>query len=155
MKTCTSCKQMKSKDNFYTCKGYLKSLCKICEKLDKAKRYKQNSAAKIAKSLVYQKKNRRARSAYSKKWYLANRYKITQEQYDQLFLKQEGKCAICGKHRDELDRDLCVDHNHITDKVRGLLCYRCNVALGYLKDDVSSLLKAIQYLEATNAPAVG
>lgn len=154
MKICKVCKQIKANSEFYTIGKYFKPSCKPCEKLEKANWYKQNKVLAKAQSSAYQKKNRKARTAYTKAWRLANVYNITQEQYEQLLLKQENKCAICTKHRDELDRELCVDHDHVTNKVRGLLCYHCNVALGYLKDSITTLLSAAKYLEIANASSV-
>lgn len=157
MKTCTRCGEFKPLEAFPRSKaertGY-KPGCKACTKLEKAVWYKQNTALAKAQSSAYQKKNRKARTAYTKQWRLVNIYKITQDQYDQLVLKQENKCAICAKHRDDLDRELCIDHNHETNKVRGLLCYHCNVALGYFKDNISTLLSAAKYLEITNASSI-
>ena len=64
-----------------------------------------------------------------------------------MFNKQNGKCAICGKHQIELKQSLCVDHNHTTGKVNGLLCTRCNGAIGMFNDDIILLEKAINYLK--------
>lgn len=73
-------------------------------------------------------------------------YGITSEQYNQMFLQQEGCCAICGKHQSEFKRALCVDHNHETGEIRGLLCSKCNLGLGNFKDDSEILKKAIMYV---------
>jgi hypothetical protein len=75
---------------------------------------------------------------------------LTAEDYDILFNKQEGKCAICGKHQSELKPALCIDHNHQTNKVRGLLCGKCNRGLGYLNDSIDLLQLAINYLKINN-----
>ena len=64
---------------------------------------------------------------------LKKNYGITLEQYNVLVIKQNNKCAICGS--DNRGKDLFVDHNHITGKIRGLLCSTCNFAIGLLKDD--------------------
>ncbi len=74
-------------------------------------------------------------------------YGITPEDYDVLYEKQQGRCAICGKHQSELKRALHIDHNHETKKVRGLLCMPCNSLLGYSYDNVEILKKAIEYLK--------
>src|SRR5262245_29482317 len=67
------------------------------------------------------------------------------ELYDELYEKQEGKCAICGKHSSEFKHRLGMDHNHRTFEVRGLLCWSCNHKLGfvekYLKQIVAYLRK--------------
>lgn len=73
---------------------------------------------------------------------LKHRYGLSFEQYQELFLKQDGKCACCNE-RAAVD----VDHCHDTGKVRGLLCRSCNVGLGQLGDSVEGLRRAIAYLE--------
>lgn len=73
-------------------------------------------------------------------------YGITLEQYNQLFAAQNGCCKICSTHQGQLRRTLCVDHDHKTGKIRGLLCDLCNRGLGYLKDNTVILLEAIKYL---------
>lgn len=77
-------------------------------------------------------------------------YGITPEDYDSMFAKQQGVCAICGEADDEKRKYLCVDHNHTTGVVRGLLCHNCNIGLGKFKDDINLLNKAIWYLGLTN-----
>ena len=64
-----------------------------------------------------------------------------------LFRSQNNKCAVCNTDRIELKRNLCVDHDHVTLKVRGLLCDTCNRSLGLLKDNIEILKSAIKYLE--------
>jgi hypothetical protein len=75
------------------------------------------------------------------------RYNLTIEEYNKLFNIQNGKCAICGRHQNELIKALAVDHNHITGNVRGLICVRCNRAIGMFEDNISLLEKAIVYLK--------
>ncbi|MBU2051427.1 MAG: endonuclease VII domain-containing protein [Gammaproteobacteria bacterium] len=58
---------------------------------------------------------------------------ITLEEYNQMFAKQNGCCAICGKHQSELKNRLAIDHNHETGEIRGLLCTSCNITLGWLE----------------------
>lgn len=77
---------------------------------------------------------------------LYRKYNMSPRQYEKLFEKQGGYCAICGIHQSKLKTRLCVDHNHIANKVRGLLCVACNRGLGYFKDSCSILTKANQYL---------
>lgn len=74
------------------------------------------------------------------------RYGLNLEDYNSLFIKQKGKCAICGKHQSELKRSLAVDHCHKTGRVRGLLCRNCNTAIGMLNEDIENLRCAILYL---------
>jgi hypothetical protein len=74
-------------------------------------------------------------------------YGITFDDYDNMCVLQDYKCAICGISEDELTRKLAVDHNHVTGEVRGLLCLLCNSALGKFKDDKELLKNAIKYLK--------
>ena len=61
--------------------------------------------------------------------------------------RQGGVCAICKKKPDE-GKPLCVDHCHVTGKVRGLLCHKCNMVLAFGNDDPDILRAAIAYLQA-------
>ena len=73
-----------------------------------------------------------------------SRYGITLEDYEAMVLGQEGMCGICGESG---GKDLYVDHDHSTRKVRGLLCHSCNVGLGHFRDRTELLRAAIDYLE--------
>lgn len=66
--------------------------------------------------------------------------------YDEMLERQGGVCAICGAPPTP-KAQLCIDHCHDSGKIRGLLCFSCNFAIGLLKDDRSRLEKAIQYLK--------
>ncbi len=63
-----------------------------------------------------------------------------------MFELQEGKCLGCYRHQSKLKRPLCVDHCHVTGKVRGLLCVSCNLMLGYANDNTQVLANLIKYL---------
>lgn len=82
---------------------------------------------------------------------LWTRFRITLEQYQDLLKKQNCKCAICGfklnieKNSSAKDAPH-IDHCHKTGKVRGILCQSCNFGIGFLKDSVGNLEKAIEYL---------
>lgn len=81
-----------------------------------------------------------------KKYNKYKKYNITEKEYNYLFILQEGKCKICKKHQNTLNKKLAVDHCHTTNKVRGLLCCSCNLALGLFKDNYTFLKNAIKYL---------
>ncbi|MFW9875964.1 MAG: endonuclease VII domain-containing protein [Candidatus Thorarchaeota archaeon] len=71
--------------------------------------------------------------------------------YNKMVKKQNGRCAICNKNETALTKDnkikkLSVDHCHNTGKVRGLLCIKCNFAIGQLNDDLTLILKLYQYI---------
>lgn len=81
------------------------------------------------------------------------RYGVNAADYDKMFQRQGGKCAICGTtnpatHQSKGGKSsFCVDHCHETGKVRGLLCGYCNTGIGKLRDDPDILRKAAQYIE--------
>lgn len=77
---------------------------------------------------------------------LKSKYGITLEDYDQMFIKQDGRCKICGIHAEHTHRGLHIDHCHTTGKVRGLLCLTCNQGLGIFTEDISVMEKAIKHL---------
>lgn len=74
-------------------------------------------------------------------------YGLTVSEYEQLSASQFHRCAICDRHADDCRQRLNVDHDHVTGKVRGLLCGPCNAALGIFQDNQERLYRAIQYLE--------
>lgn len=78
---------------------------------------------------------------------LKSKFGITLEQYNIMFKEQLGCCAICGTHQITLNKSLAVDHNHSTGKVRKLLCPKCNMALGYTKEDIVILTNMIDYIK--------
>src|ERR1035437_6891793 len=81
-----------------------------------------------------------------RKQYLKQKYGITLEQHKQMFMAQNGKCAICNKIFDN-PKIVCVDHNHKTNQIRQLLCVKCNSGLGYFDENIEALLNAVEYLK--------
>ena len=73
--------------------------------------------------------------------------KITPAEYKSLLAKQGGVCAICQRRPKTIK--LAVDHDHLTGKVRGLLCGNCNTSLGKLGDTEETLAVACRYLRKT------
>jgi len=73
------------------------------------------------------------------------KYNITPDEMYGIFEKQGKVCAICGRNN-PTGRGWQVDHEHTTGKVRGILCHRCNTAIGMLKDDPNLLQQALDYL---------
>lgn len=117
-KTCTSCRKVKPKSDFYADKRIgdgRSSHCKACFS-----------------------EKQRDRT-------LRRKYGITAVMYDAMSEQQGGLCRICRQAPD--DRGLVVDHCHTTGAVRGLLCNNCNALLGMAADDVARLRSAILYLE--------
>ena len=86
--------------------------------------------------------------SYDRNKYLLKKYNLTPEQFNALYEKQKGCCAICGRHESELSRPLVVDHQHKKNgKVRGLLCVGDNWRLGVIKENIVFLRGSIAYLE--------
>jgi Recombination endonuclease VII len=99
----------------------------------------------------YDKENReRFRKRKEKEWRLRE-YGVTPEEFKCLRKKQKNKCAVCkrkfGRTRWTKPR---IDHCHLTKKKRGLLCNRCNMALGLLGDSKKIVSSALQYLRRKN-----
>ncbi len=157
-RVCSKCKNEKelSSDNF--CKDkYDKSgftyQCKICRN-EKFKQYRRDNPDKI--KLSNEKSTGKRKAFYdselgivsSRKAHLKRMYNITLNQYEEMLKKQEGRCMICGgTEMNYKNKVLCVDHNHITGQVRGLLCGLCNSGLGKFKEDKQLLNNAIKYIE--------
>lgn len=82
---------------------------------------------------------------------LKRKYGISLEDYDTLYVSQNGLCKICGTNDPTLsgkrkNKYFCVDHDILTGKIRGLLCYKCNLAIGYFSHSTITLQSAINYL---------
>lgn len=86
---------------------------------------------------------------------LMRKYELTTENFVRLLLFQGRRCYICQRTREELEQDLVVDHDHVTEKVRGLLCKSCNRMLAVWNDDVQTLQRAIDYLKTPPAQIDG
>jgi len=99
---------------------------------------------------------RRVGPAQHRAWQLKAKFGLTVEEYDCMLSAQSGVCAICRSPetmtlRGKL-KTLAVDHDHVTGKVRGLLCHACNAALGHMRDNPSTLREAALYLESDPCP---
>lgn len=134
-KKCYSCGIIKPVNEFYRSNiHYFQKECKICNKQRKFK-WHQTEIGKLS-------------STNTK---LKCRFGITLEQYNEMFKNQMGLCASCGEPEtiimNGVLKKLCVDHCHVTVRVRSLLCSGCNVALGNLKKNTSKILKLAQYNE--------
>lgn len=83
---------------------------------------------------------------------LKHSYGISENEYQQMLDTQNGCCAICKRIETRVGRTgavlpLCVDHNHTTGDIRGLLCSSCNQGLGFMQDDPDRFRAAANYLE--------
>ena len=131
MKKCSKCTIEKPLTEFHKRKnracGYT-SQCKSCRKKYTTKRTKN----------------------YMRNYDLKKSYGITLDDYNSMLSKQNGCCFICETHVDDINtgrkKNLCVDHCHKTNEVRGLLCDNCNRGIGLLRDSKELLKRAIKYL---------
>lgn len=136
---------------------------KTCSKCSKTKAISEFAKSKIHSSGAYssckQCKKAYTDAAYAKNPYhgedtrLRRTYKISLEDYNNLFTKQNGCCAICKIDQQALKKKLFVDHCHKTSKVRGLLCHKCNFAIGLLSDSTDLLAVTIKYLQGVSLGA--
>lgn len=130
------------------------ALCRVCNRVRARKRRRERME-----------ETRIARNAYQADWARRNvsklkgrhlrKYGLTPESYLALFDAQGGRCAVCLIELTFEPRKANaanVDHCHATGKVRGILCLRCNTAIGYLKDSPQRARAIAAYLEA-NEPA--
>lgn len=96
----------------------------------------------------YKRENSGNKKALNSKHQRKNKYGITQEEYLNLYNIHNSSCAICGINEDQLpNKKLFLDHCHKTNIIRGLLCSKCNSALGMVDDNIEVLKKATAYLE--------
>lgn len=137
-KLCKICNQYKPLNDFcHTSRGYYFSYCKSCDRV----RPRKNPTAEYMKNW---RTNNPDKQKAIKKTATLKQYNLTLQEYDNLLSRQDGKCAICGSLPNK--KDLAVDHDHITGKVRGLLCTNCNLILGLANDNPEILENLINYL---------
>lgn len=130
LKRCTKCGLTKPLNQFVKHKNRPDGFdynCKTCHNAARRDEYKHN-------------RNRNRESMFKYK------YGINWNDYRRMWIQQKGCCAICGIYQSELKRALCVDHNHKTGQVRGLLCNKCNKGIGIFNDDTTILQAAIKYI---------
>lgn len=87
---------------------------------------------------------------------LQHHYQVTLVAYKEILAAQGGVCAICRKFEiTKRTGRLVVDHDHATGKLRALLCHRCNCGLGYFKDNLALMHRAVAYLGGFNVQREG
>jgi len=144
-------------------KGQHRNMCKTCQsewakKYNKSSRGKENrenwknkNAEKIKAYYELYRNDpakQKASKKYHRNYWLRTKFGITAKDYGDMLAKQDGKCAICGATESHSKGNrLCIDHDHKTGKVRGLLCHNCNVGIGNFKDSLLLFREAINYLE--------
>lgn len=91
-----------------------------------------------------QKQTPTSMASLQRKALLKHRYGMAPEEFDSLLVQQNGECAVCRSP--DPGASWHIDHCHETEVVRGILCQRCNMALGLFADDPIILEQAIKYL---------
>lgn len=131
---CSVCETEKDISAFYINKrdGTARSPCKECKRI-----YNKNHCVK----------NKEHIQKYNFNFKLKYLYNMTREDYENKLVEQNNVCAICKLPSRIKNKQLFIDHCHRTDKVRGLLCLKCNSVLGMANDDAALLQSAISYLE--------
>lgn len=154
LKTCFKCKETKPYSEFWkksnSSDGY-NGVCKVCRRAYDRQWYYANPD----KNKVYQ-ENKRDSGYDRQRWprRRIRRHGISLEAYQEIYDQQDRHCAICGV---EPELPLRIDHDHrCCDKayscgkcIRGLLCHRCNAAMGGFNDDPTLLRAAAAYLEGS------
>jgi len=148
MINCTKCGENKDTSCFRprpSLKRGFHSWCVECEKESQRKRHKLKY---IPKPKIVKDTNPEVVKLDAKKRMLKHRYRLDYDDYLLMYEQQDGKCKICNTDK-ELGtvNGLLVDHCHTTNKVRGLLCNRCNSGLGHFEDNLELLNNAIEYIK--------
>lgn len=124
----------------------------LCTKCGERPKKKNHSWCQVCVNELERKSwHNKPRWKRQEKW-LKNRYGKDYEWYHSTWLKQNKSCAICGNtiylEGDHGHKKCCVDHDHKTNEVRGLLCNHCNRALGLFNDDLETVSQAFDYLRS-------
>ena len=112
--------------------------------------YEKNKERIITYAKEYREENKEEIAIKKEEQRLKSKYGITSKEKNVLLQKQNNKCKICLVEFSNVTPN--IDHCHITNEVRGILCGPCNRGLGIFKDDIELLTKAINYLEEHNEP---
>lgn len=156
MRVCNKCKVEKDLSEYGKDKNGLDGytyLCKECRRAaNKAWRavnkdkVKQMNAKNQDKRKLYYLTSKGVES--SRRVHLKRKFNMTLEEYNVMSEAQNHKCYICGKpEMNNKNKVLCVDHDHRTGAIRGLLCGLCNKGLGCFLDNQKLLNQAIKYLQ--------
>ena len=156
--TCKDCGEEKPVDEFVknaSLKAGRTNQCKECHNAY-LKNRRENNPEVAQKHRESGAKWRAANPDADRRKYLLRKFNITLEEYNELLAKQNGVCAICFNSETVVRRSktnkemLAVDHCHSTGKIRGLLCFKCNTALGAFGDTLEDLQRAVNYLKRSN-----
>lgn len=152
MKTCSKCKVEKPESEFYKNRRHKDGLAYYCKGCSDAstEQYRLDNPEKLHAD--YRRHNERRKRDHTPEKcradHLRHKFGMSSSDYQKLLDRQGGGCAICGRTESDATKpNLSVDHNHSTGKIRGLLCGKCNTALGKFQDSPELLRKAAEYVE--------
>jgi len=113
--------------------------CSICRSKYQRKYYSENKERQNTLSRARYLLNRDSILKQQREKYIKKTFNISVEEYDNYF--NNTSCGICN-----IDKDLVLDHCHVTSNIRGVLCRKCNMAIGLLGDNIEGIGKAMEYL---------
>jgi hypothetical protein len=159
VRRCKHCGEIKPSGDFYAEKSGRKGKrpeCKACTAARRKEWYRHNRQREIARVRIWQRanperlkasrdRNRERRNRKMREIHLRNKFGLTPDQYGVILADQGGACALCKKPP-TLGISLHVDHDHRTGEIRGLLCMRCNNALGLFRENSDLLRRAARYV---------
>lgn len=122
------------------------------EGFERQRKYREEHKDEIkARMKCWAADNRPRLNSYARNQYFLQKYGITRDQRDKILTLQGNRCACCSGEKPGNRMGWVVDHDHVTGKVRAILCHNCNLALGLVKDDTEHLKQLISYLEVHRA----
>lgn len=143
-KWCPACQSVKPLDGFpkhRSRKDGVASRCKPCSSKASIASARRNPEKQLTKMREWRANNPKSH----RPGVLKRLYGLTMAEYNELFISQNSKCAICLRVPSE-NKLLHVDHDHQTGVVRGLLCQQCNHAIGLLQENPDVIQRALNYL---------
>lgn len=147
---CEDCKESRFLVHFYVNKGTVDKKCKRCRlKANKAWRIANPEIVKESKRNWHQNNYKTKIKPRARQIYLRERHNTTQEEIERRIQRQGNACALCGRPFDGRTIDVCIDHDHETEEICGILHRKCNTAIGQLDDDPAMLYLAWQYVRRT------
>jgi len=128
--------------------GHLVRYCKPCKNKNYRVWYSSNRLESRRKRRLYERRNPEQITKWRRKAMLKFQYGLSISEFDSLLKTQRMRCEICKKKTsgNKRSKHLHVDHNHKTGEIRGLLCSKCNTAIGLLNEDFKTLERATTYL---------
>jgi hypothetical protein len=150
-KTCIECKLIKDVVNFRVTllsKDSYRNKCKQCSNTHSAGKARTPEAKERRNQLT--REHAKNDKDYYRRLNILGHYKLKWVDYLKLLEQQSNRCAICKNlpsGQTKKTSTLYVDHCHVTNRVRGLLCHACNMLLGHAKDNTQVLQSAITYLQ--------